>query len=86
VASRTLVMGADSTGKAVLMRVLLALLALIGAPPAPDEAIPRDPARLAGALTATTRELRGEIEAWGGTERRPRRSRSRRSTSSACTA
>jgi membrane-bound lytic murein transglycosylase B len=59
-------MGADSTGKPVLMRVLLALLALIGPPPAPDRPIPRDPARLAGALTATTRELRGEIEAWGG--------------------
>ena len=49
-----------------VMRVLLAVLALLGPPPAPDEPIPRDPAALAGALTATTRDLRSEIEAWGG--------------------
>jgi membrane-bound lytic murein transglycosylase B len=48
------------------MRVLLAVLALLGAPPPPDQPIPPDPAALAGALTATTRDLRGEIEAWGG--------------------
>jgi membrane-bound lytic murein transglycosylase B len=46
--------------------VLLAFLSLLGQPPPPDQPIPREPAALAGALTATTRELRGEIEAWGG--------------------
>ena len=48
------------------MRVLLAVLALLGSPPPADQPIPRDPAALAGTLTATTRELRAEIEAWGG--------------------
>jgi hypothetical protein len=48
------------------VRVLLAVLALLGPPPAPDQPLPRDPAALAGALTATTRQLRGEIEAWRG--------------------
>jgi membrane-bound lytic murein transglycosylase B len=48
------------------LTVLLAVLALLGSPPPPDQPIPRDPAALAGALTATTRELRGGIEAWGG--------------------
>jgi hypothetical protein len=48
------------------VRILLAVLALLGPPPAPAEPIPRDPAALAGSLTATTRELRREIEAWGG--------------------
>jgi membrane-bound lytic murein transglycosylase B len=48
------------------VRVLLALLALLGQPPPPDHPIPRERAALAGALTTTTRDLRGEIEAWGG--------------------
>ena len=48
------------------MRVLLAILALLGPPPAPDEPIPREPAALAGALTSATRDLRAEIETWGG--------------------
>ena len=46
------------------MRIVLAVLALLAPPP--DQPIPRDPATIAGTLTATTRDLRGEIEAWGG--------------------
>jgi membrane-bound lytic murein transglycosylase B len=48
------------------VHVLLALLALLGNPPPPDQPIPRDPAVLAGTLTSTTRDLRAEIDAWGG--------------------
>jgi membrane-bound lytic murein transglycosylase B len=33
-------------------------------PPAPDAAIPRDPAALATALTATTRRLRAALDGW----------------------
>jgi len=53
------------------VRVLLAVLALLGPPPPPDQPIPREPAALAGALTATTRDLRTEIAAWGETGATP---------------
>ena len=44
----------------------LALLALLGNPPPPRPAVPREPAVPAGTLTSTTRDLRAEIDAWGG--------------------
>ena len=53
------------------MRVLLAVLALLAQPPPPDQPIPREPAELATALTQTTRDLRTEIAAWGGTGATP---------------
>ncbi|HSD79508.1 MAG TPA: hypothetical protein VLB47_02565, partial [Solirubrobacteraceae bacterium] len=44
-----------------------------GAPlPAPDAALPRTPARLATALTATTRRLRGALGRWDATGAVPR--------------
>jgi Transglycosylase SLT domain len=40
--------------------------------PAPDAAIPRDPARLASDLTVTTRRLHGALEGWDGAGGVPR--------------
>jgi soluble lytic murein transglycosylase-like protein len=40
--------------------------------PAPDSALPRDPARLAATLTATTRRLRDSLRRWDGIGEVPR--------------
>ena len=70
------------------MRLLLAVLLLLGAAsvadaralrdappptlPAPDAALPRQPQALADALTTTTRQLRTAVEAWDATGAVPR--------------
>ena len=70
------------------MRLLLAVLLLLGAAsvadarvlrdqpppvlPAPDVALPRQAQPLADALTTTTRQLRTAVEAWDGTGAAPR--------------
>jgi membrane-bound lytic murein transglycosylase B len=70
------------------VRLLLAVLLLLGAAsvadarvlrdqpppvlPAPDVALPRQAQPLADALTTTTRQLRTAVEAWDGTEAAPR--------------
>jgi membrane-bound lytic murein transglycosylase B len=48
-----------------VLRLLAMVLALLAPPPAPDAPLPREPAALAAALTATTRDLRAA--GWDGT-------------------
>jgi membrane-bound lytic murein transglycosylase B len=48
-----------------VLRLLAIVLALLAPPPAPDAPLPREPAKLAAALTTTTRELRAA--GWNGT-------------------
>jgi membrane-bound lytic murein transglycosylase B len=53
-----------------VLRLLAMLIALVAPPPEPDAPLPREPAALAGALTATVRSLRAA--GWDGTGAAPR--------------
>jgi membrane-bound lytic murein transglycosylase B len=54
------------------MKALLAASALLAGAPAPNAAIPRDPAALRAAYAQTTAALNGELDRWSGTGALPR--------------